>query len=128
MRILIVDDDITAQHLLKEILASYGRCEIVGDGIEALKAFNSSINDPYDLILLDILMTKKDGQEVLKNIRQIENARGVYGFEGVKVIMVTAVEDLDNVKKAHDAHCTSYLVKPVSKKKIIAELKNLDIV
>ncbi len=128
MRILIVDDDITTQELLKEILAPYGRCEIVGDGLEALKAFNSSTDDPYDLILLDILMPKMDGQEVLKNIRQIENARGVYGFEGIKVIMVTAVPDLDNVKKAHDAYCTSYLVKPISKKKIITELKNLDIV
>jgi two-component system chemotaxis response regulator CheY len=127
MKILIVDDEITTQELLKMILQPYGECDIAQDGVEALKAFNSS-DDPYDLILLDIMMPRQDGHEVLKNIRRIENARGIYGFEGVKVIMVTALDDLDNIKKAYDSYCISYLVKPISQEKILKELENLNLV
>ena len=125
MKILIVDDEITSQVLLKTILEPYGHCDIAGDGIEALNAFNSSGDQPYNLILLDIMMPKMNGQQVLKKIREIENARGIYGYEGVKVIMITALEDIENAQKAYESYCKSYLVKPINEEKLLTELKRL---
>ena len=100
MKILIVDDELTSQTLLETILKPYGQCQIAADGIEALRAFNSSSETPFDLILLDIMLPKMDGHQVLKKIREIENARGVFGFDGVKVIMITALDDLESAKQA----------------------------
>ena len=64
-------------------------------------------------------MPKMDGQEVLKNIRQIENARGVYGFEGIKVIMVTANDGKRHQDYAETLGVDAYLHKPVRLERLI---------
>jgi two-component system chemotaxis response regulator CheY len=128
MKILIVDDEFASQMLLKTILEPYGQCDIAVDGIEALRAFNSSTDEPYDLILLDIMLPKMDGHQVLKKIREIENARGIFGFDGVKVIMITVLDDLENAKQAYESYCKSYLIKPIRNEKLVAELKTLELI
>jgi len=128
MKMLIVDDDPTTRELLGTILQPYGECQMAADGVEALKAFNTPQQGPYDLILLDILMPRMGGQEVLKKIRQIEAARGIIGFEGVKIIIITAVDDLDNIREAYDSCCKSYLVKPITQEKLLDELKKLKLI
>lgn len=128
MRILIVDDDFDSRRLLQKILYPHGYCDVAVDGEEAVEAFRRarSEGEPYDLICLDIIMPNMDGQEALREIRDIEKEEGIAGADAVKVIMVSA---LDDSKELHDAfflgEATSYLVKPIRKKTLVDEMRKL---
>lgn len=130
MRILIAEDDLISRTIMKKYLLKYGDCDIAVDGEEALSFFMSAMNEakPYDLITLDIMMPKLDGHRVLKEIRDIETSRRIFGSDGVKVIMTTALSDKTNVLNAFRSQCEAYLIKPIDKGKIIAELKKLNLI
>jgi two-component system chemotaxis response regulator CheY len=127
MKILIVDDEFTSRKRLITFLSEYGNCEIAVNGKEAIEAFNNAQNEgeSYDLICLDIKMPEMNGQDVLKEIRKIEQENNQTGLDGVKIIMTTALDDIDNIKNAFREQCEAYLIKPVSKEKLIATLEEL---
>lgn len=127
MRVLIVEDDMTGRLLLQELLRPYGECQVAVDGLEAMKAFEESRkrNEPYDLILLDIMMPGMDGQEVLQQIRRIEDAYPVGHKHLVKIVMTTALTDKFNVFKAFREQCDAYLPKPIFKEKLDEILQGL---
>ena len=129
MNILVVEDELTSRELLKVILEPYGTIKTAADGIEALKAFNLAlVKQPYDLICLDIMLPKMDGQQVLKGIRKIEGDKGILGPDAVKIIMISALQDFETVTEAFSSKCTSYITKPIDAEKIVAELKNLELI
>jgi two-component system chemotaxis response regulator CheY len=129
VKILIVEDELTSRELLTVILEPYGTIQTAADGIEAMKAFNLALaNKPYDLICLDIMLPKLDGQQVLKGIRKIEGDRGILGPDAVKIIMISALGDFENVTEAFSSQCTSYITKPIDADKIVAELRNLELI
>lgn len=129
MRILVVEDELTSRELLKVILDPYGEIDTVADGIEAIKAYNLSLdNQPYDLICLDIMLPKMDGRQVLKGIRKIEGERGIIGLEAVKIIIISALGDYETVTEAFSSQCTSYITKPIDADKIVAELRKLELI
>lgn len=126
MKSLIIDDELTSRELLSLILKPYGPVETASDGLEGLKAYNLALGrEPYDLIMLDIMLPKMDGQQVLKSIRRIEQERGVVGQEQVKIVMISALGDFSNVSQAFASACTSYLTKPILPEKVRAELAKL---
>ena len=129
MKILIVEDELTSRELLKVILEPYGTINTAADGIEAIKAFNMALaNQPYDLICLDIMLPKMDGQQVLKGIRKIEGDKGILGPDAVKIIIISALQDFESVTEAFSSQCTSYITKPIDADKIVAELRNLELI
>jgi len=130
MKILIVDDDFSSRKILLKYLSAYGQCDVAVNGIEAVEAFKLSMNEweAYDLICLDIMMPEMDGQEALKQIRQIEMEKGVMGLDGVKIIMTTALDDSDNIKISFREQCEAYIVKPIIKDKLIQKLESLDLI
>ncbi len=126
MKSLIIDDELTSRELLSLILKPYGPVETASDGLEGLKAYNLALGrEPYDLIMLDIMLPKMDGQQVLKSIRRIEQERGVVGPEQVRIVMISALGDFSNVSQAFASACTSYLTKPILPEKVRAELAKL---
>jgi two-component system chemotaxis response regulator CheY len=128
MRFLIVEDDFGSRRLLQAFLKPYGSCDVVVDGEEAIEAFRLAWedNDPYDAIFLDIMMPKVDGQQALKEIRNIEEKIGIDSVDEVKIVMTTALEDPKNVVEAyHKGGATSYLVKPIDKEMIQQEMARL---
>jgi two-component system, chemotaxis family, chemotaxis protein CheY len=128
LKMLVVEDDFISRRILQVILAPYGRCDIAKDGNEAIHAFylGWEEKEPYDLICMDIMMPEMDGQEALQRIRDMEKEMGIFGSQEVKVIMVTALDDLKNVIKAfHDGGATSYIVKPISKQNMMGEMMKL---
>src|SRR6056297_3092176 len=103
------------------LLQPHARCDVVVDGGEAIEAFSMAWeeNDPYQLILLDIMMPNVDGQTALKEIRAAEARMGVNGSDAVKVIMTTALEDPKNVVEAYyQGGADSYLVNPIDRAKL----------
>ncbi len=128
LKILIVEDDFVSRRIMMELLAPYGTCDVAKDGKEAVHAFYLAWEErePYDLICMDVMMPELNGQEALEKIRDMEIEMGIIGSQEVKVIMVTALDDLKNVIKAyHDGGATSYIVKPVLKETLIKEMENL---
>lgn len=128
MRILIVEDDLISRMVLSKLLAPYGENDIATNGQEALQAFQAAWLEkkPYDLICMDIMMPAIDGQEALRQIRDLEKQWGVRGAEEVKVIMISALDDPKNVVEAYyQGGATSYLVKPITSAKLRAEIDKL---
>ena len=127
MKVLIVEDDFTARKLMVAYLGKLAQCDVANNGQEAIEAVRCALDEdaPYDLLCLDIAMPEMDGQEALKHIRQLEREYGIKGIDGVKVIMTTAFSDKDNVISAFSTGCEAYIVKPVSRVKLFAEMEKL---
>ena len=130
MKSLIVDDDFFSRRILQTIMATYGESHVAVDGKEALFAFQQAINEqsPYDVICLDIMMPEMDGQEVLRKIREIEENQDIFGSDCVKIIMTTALDDSENIKTAFRDQCESYLIKPISKSKLLKILTDFELI
>lgn len=130
MRILICEDERTSQVLLERALRELGRCDVVSNGKEGVEAFKRAweAGEAYDLILMDIYMPVMNGHDCLREIRKFEQANGLIGFGGVKVIMTTALDDTENIVKAfYRDGAVSYLTKPISREALLREIKKLDI-
>lgn len=130
MRILIADDELANRIFMKKFLSKYGDCDVVMDGIEAIDAFISSINDgiTYDLICLDIMMPRLNGDKALKSIRDIEKQHGIESDKKVKIIMTTAINDKSTVLNSYESGCEAYASKPIDIDKFIIVMKNLGLI
>jgi two-component system chemotaxis response regulator CheY len=130
MKTLIVEDDFITSQVMREILLAFGSADIAEDGKKALELFSASQSAPekYDVIFLDIMMPEMDGQQVLEEIRKIEAKNNVMGLDSVKIVMTTALDDFDNIKKAFFNQCEGYLVKPVEKNKVIEKLVDMGLI
>ena len=130
MRTLVIEDDYVSGKVIKKMLSSYGECDVAATGEKGLEMFFSAVDsgNNYDVICLDIMMPEMDGQEVLKTIRNIEYEHDIMGLKGAKIIMTTALKDVDNIAKAFREQAEAYLVKPISIEEITKTLKNLGII
>jgi two-component system chemotaxis response regulator CheY len=130
MRTLIVEDDFTSRLLMQEYLKAYGLAHVAVDGQEAVEAVRLALeaNQPYELICLDIMMPGLDGHQALHEIRLLEEERGIYSSDGAKIIMTTALDDIENKISAFSGLCDAYLVKPIQKTKLLEELRKLKLI
>ena len=122
MKTLIVEDDFTSRLVLQTFLSRYGECHLAVNGREAVQAFSSALEQgqAYDLVCMDIMMPEMDGRTAVRQLRALEEARGVLSTSGVKIIMTTAVNDIKEVARCFEELCDAYLVKPIN----LAELLN----
>ncbi len=127
MRTLIAEDDFTCRLLLKRILGEHGSCDLAVNGAEAVAAVVMALEagTPYDLICLDVMMPELDGQKALGRIRDEEEARGILSSRGAKIIMTTALGDVDTIMRSFGGLCDAYLIKPIHKAKLLDEVRGL---
>jgi two-component system, chemotaxis family, chemotaxis protein CheY len=127
VRILIVEDDFTSRAILEKILIPYGDCYLAADGREALEAFTKAFQEdrPYRLICLDYLMPEKDGEEVVKEIRSVEEAHGRTPEEKAKIIFITGIIDEDNAFKDLRTLCDAFMDKPIGSAKLQKIIQDL---
>ncbi|MFT4144159.1 MAG: response regulator [Mobilitalea sp.] len=130
MRILIAEDDMTSRKFLFKFLSTYGECDIVVDGLEALDAVLISMkeNKLYDLICLDIMMPKVDGVKVLKHIKELEKQKGILAEKRSKIIMTTALAEAQFVQNAFEIGCDAYAAKPIDTDKLVEVLIKLGLI
>ena len=128
MKILIVEDDLASRKFLYKFMANYGECDITVDGMEGLDAYLMALDEyePYELVCLDIMMPKVDGIKVLKTIREIEKQRAIEGEKKVKIIMTTALNDVNVVNNSFDSGCEVYATKPIDIKKLENVMEKLN--
>jgi DNA-binding response OmpR family regulator len=116
-RILIADDEPNIVVSLEYLMKREGfEVAVASDGEAALKAVASL---RPDLILLDIMLPKKDGFEVCQQIRANPEWRGV------KVVMLTAKGRDTEVAKGLALGADAYVTKPFSTKDLVAQVRQL---
>ncbi|KAB2823329.1 response regulator [Aliivibrio finisterrensis] len=110
-KILLVDDDIELTSLLKDILSLEGyQVTEANNGIEGLEA----ITNDLDLILLDIMMPKMNGMDMLRKLRETNET---------PVLMLTAKgEEIDRVIGL-ELGADDYLPKPFSDRELLARIR-----
>lgn len=130
MKTLVLEDDYVSSALLKAILSPYGTVDIADNGREGLDMFEKALTegDPYDFLCLDIMVPNMDGQEVLIEIRHLEEDREIYGQDAAKIIMTTALGDFENIKQAFREQCEDYLIKPLDKDVLLKKIKDLGLI
>jgi DNA-binding response OmpR family regulator len=115
MKILLVDDNLSLLDQIRQILTSQRYIvETVSNGEEAL---DKLCENPFDLIILDIMMPKMDGFTVLREIRQIKI--------DAPVLMLTAKGDSTDKVKGLDLGADDYLSKPFSMDELLARVRAL---
>ncbi|HVP69369.1 MAG TPA: response regulator [Anaeromyxobacteraceae bacterium] len=127
LRTMVVEDEFTSRRILSRMLAPLGTCDVATDGKEALEAFGAALQEgsPYDVMCLDITMPDMNGHDVLKRIREMEEAAGLGGLDRVKIIMTTASDDRANIMGAFRSECDAYLVKPIAADRLMSTLSAL---
>lgn len=115
MKILLADDEKDLLEGLSTILRmNHYSVDACKDGEEAIILLSEH---QYDIVILDIMMPRKDGYEVLKEMR----GRG----DVTPVIFLTAKSELEDKIKGFDLGADDYLSKPFSSKELIARIKAL---
>ena len=113
LKILVVDDEARMRKLVKDFLANKGfYVEEAGDGEEAVDKFFAQKD--IALVLLDVMMPKMDGWEVLKTIRK---------YSQVPVIMLTARSEEQDELQGFSLGVDEYISKPFSPKILVARVE-----
>ncbi|MDO9231330.1 MAG: response regulator [bacterium] len=102
-KILIIEDEETLQKALAQYLEEEN-FEVFG-AMDGEKGIAMVKKEKPDLVLLDIILPKKDGFQVLEEIKQNEDTKNI------PVILLTNLESIDDIQKAFDKGATTYLVK-----------------
>jgi two-component system, OmpR family, response regulator len=102
-KILVIEDDLTLNKSLSEFLSAEGFEVLVAmDGEEGIRKAKSELPD---LVLLDIIMPKKDGYEVIREMKADSK------MKNIPVILLTNLGGINDVEKALELGATTYLVK-----------------
>ena len=114
IRVAVVDDEQDILDMIEKFLKRSGNFDVT-TFINPINAL-SSINDSYDVVLLDIMMPQMNGLDVLKELRA--------KYPNLKVIMMTAYSTLDKVLNSHREGAIHYVMKPFFSMKSLEEKIN----
>ena len=113
MHILVVEDEVRLAETLKEILKTQKyTCDFVYDGEDGLAYAESGI---YDVILLDIMLPKMNGFDVVRTLRSKKVS--------TPVILLTARDEVTDKVKGLDCGADDYLTKPFSTEELLARIR-----
>jgi two-component system, chemotaxis family, response regulator Rcp1 len=127
IEILLVEDNAGDIRLTKEALKEgkvLNKLTVVQDGVEALLCLRqqgqyTQARRP-DLILLDLNLPKKDGREVLQEIKNDES------LKLIPVVILTTSQDEQDVLKTYGLHANCYITKPVELEQFITVVKAIE--
>jgi DNA-binding response OmpR family regulator len=115
MRILIVEDEVRLAEALGQIMTEQKYfVDIVYDG---LAGFDYAMENDYDVIVLDVMLPKKNGFEVVKELRNMKNA--------TPVILLTAKDETTDKITGLDAGADDYMTKPFEPDELLARIRAL---
>ncbi len=116
-KVLIVDDNPQILELLEAYLEPLGvQVSSAADGQAALGAVE---RDPPDLILLDVMMPKRSGFEVCRQLKTDPR------YRETAIIMVTALNEAGDVERGRECGADDFLSKPVNKLDLLERVRNL---
>ena len=127
IEILLIEDNPGDVRLTEEALKEgkvINRLSVVPDGVEALAYLRktgeyASAATP-DLVLLDLNLPKKDGREVLAEVKQDPELRKI------PVVVLTTSRDEQDILKSYDLHANCYITKPVDFEQFIRVVRAIE--
>jgi len=127
VEILLVEDNPGDERLTREALREgkvYHNLHWVTDGVQAMEFLRrqgkyASVPRP-DIVLLDLNLPKKDGREVLEEIKTDED------LKRIPVVVLTTSKAEEDVLRTYNLHANCYVTKPVDLEKFIVVVKSID--
>ena len=115
MKILVAEDDLRLARAIKRVFEEESHSvKIVGNGRNALDAAR---HDPYDVLILDVMLPEMDGFDVSRQLRSAGS--------DMPVLMLTARTDITDRVKGLDAGADDYMVKPFAVAELLARVRAL---
>ena len=115
MKILVVDDEVKLADALGEL---FRRNKFIADVVyDGEEGYFYAKNGDYDVIILDVLMPKMDGFEVVRMLRQSKI--------NTPVLMLTALDEVSSRVKGLDCGADDYLTKPFASEELLARVRAL---
>jgi CheY-like chemotaxis protein len=111
--VLLVEDDPGDTLMIREALQAHAPetdIATVGDGVDAMRYLRGQ--DEFagsrrpDLVLLDLNMPRKDGREVLAEVKADENLRSI------PVVVLTTSDSIQDIRRSYQLHANAYVTKP----------------
>ncbi|MGQ0576952.1 MAG: response regulator [Pseudonocardia sp.] len=126
INVLLVEDDPGDVLMTREAFDEYlhNRLDVVNDGAEALAYLRRE--EPYadaprpDLILLDLNLPRRDGREVLQEVKDDPDLRAI------PIIVLTTSQAEEDVLRSYQLHANAYVTKPVDFESFIEAIKQID--
>lgn len=127
IEVLLVEDDPGDVLMTREAFAEHkvgNRLTVVSDGVEALAYLRNE--EPYpnavrpDLILLDLNLPRRDGRQVLKEIKDDESLRQI------PVVILTTSQLDEDILRSYQLHANAYVTKPVDFDQFIKVVRQID--
>jgi len=125
--ILIVEDNAGDVRLITEVLEKdkiYNTLHIVRDGVEAMEFLRK--NGEYakmprpDLIILDLNLPRKDGREVLADLKNDDE------LKKIPVVVMTISQAQEDIIKSYNLHANCYITKPIDLDQFIKVIKSIE--
>ena len=125
--VLLVEDDPGDALMTREAFEHHkirNSLHVVADGVEALRFLRRE--EPYadaprpGLILLDLNLPRKDGREVLAEVKADERLRTI------PVVVLTTSEAEEDILRSYDLHANAYVTKPVDFDRFIEVIRQID--
>ena len=115
MRILVVEDEKKVANFIKRGLEE--EQHVVQTASDGEAGFKFALEEPFDLIVLDWMLPKKDGLSLLKDLREKKNT--------TPVLMLTAKDSVEDIVAGLDSGSDDYLTKPFAFSELIARVRAL---
>jgi DNA-binding response OmpR family regulator len=114
-RVLIVDDEPNALDILSRLLTREGYiCRTADSGQGGLDLLAA---EPFDVIVLDVMMPNMDGLQVCERLRANE------AFRAIPVILLTAKDDMETRSRGMALGVSEYLTKPLNKHELFTRIR-----
>ncbi|TVR22126.1 MAG: response regulator [Anaerolineaceae bacterium] len=127
IEILLIEDNPGDIRLTQEALKDsklHNNLSVVRDGVQAMDFLRRRGNyggvPRPDIILLDLNLPRKDGREVLKEIKEDDELRMI------PVVVMTTSEDEEDILNSYQLHANCYITKPVDLHRFITIVKNIE--
>jgi DNA-binding response OmpR family regulator len=118
MKILAVDDEEDTLLLLKDLLTQAGHQVVTAS--EGLKAMATAQMEPFDAVLLDLMMPGTDGYQVARFLSDNWNT------SSIPVVVITCRRDEESKSFAKVFGCVRYLEKPFEPEELLEVLRDID--
>jgi CheY-like chemotaxis protein len=121
--VLLVEDDPGDVLLIREAFANHklnNTLLVASDGVEALELLRSPDTERPDLVLLDLNLPRKDGREVLREIKADDALRSI------PVVVLTTSDAEEDILRSYDLHANAYVTKPVDFDRFIDVVRQID--
>ena len=115
MRLLLIEDDVSLQNIVSKRLQAEGY--VVDSCLDGEEGYTYAANAQYDCIILDIMLPKLNGFELLKKVRAEGNSSNI--------LLLTAKDSVDDRIAGLNAGADDYLVKPFAFEELLARVRSI---